>query len=229
MDVFGVGKPYGAGDYFREERNPGHGGVLDGDGYRGTHDGPSFDGHSKVNVWNWNQLLTFEIGRVELLRLALGRPVKLATIKGTDLFADVTPEEARAALGRRAYARVLRGVDRLRNRGSGQWGPYQHEYAAVAPMPTAEQILSPWLLAIMERLDRLTPARHDVDHDERCKERREMLYALVEMLRQGGIGNKTVKTHGWDPELLEAVRDVAKWVEDDRRQCVEREKGREGN
>jgi hypothetical protein len=221
MDVFGV-KPYG--DYFRERDPHQDGGVLEGDGYRGAYDGPTFDGHSKVNVWNNNQLLTFEIGRVELLRLALGRPVKLATIKGTDLYADVTPEEARAALGRRAYARVLRGVDRLRNRGSGHWGPYQHEYAATAPTPTVEQILSPWLLAIMERLDRLTPsARHDVDHDERCKDRREMLYALVELL------NKMVKTHGWDPELLEAVRDISKWVEDDRRQWVEREKDRQEN
>lgn len=196
------------------------GGVLDGEGYQGTYDGPRFDGHSKVHVWRRNQLLTFELGRIELLRLAAGRPVKLATIKHADLFAEVTPEEARRAIARRAYARVLRGVARLRNRSA-------HEVigdVGYTPM-TAEQTLAPWLMAIIERLDALTRAAHapapSCDHDERCKDRREMLYALALMLREGGIREKVLQTHGWDAELLARVREVVEWVEEDKRQHVQ--------
>lgn len=133
-------------------------GVLRGPGSRGTYDGPELqlDRRSprrprgplnplqpKLHVWHHNQRFTFRLSLLELLRLAAGREIKLPVeVGGTALVGRVPGRVARNVLGelcKDTFARERRS-------------PNPELVEAV--VQRLELRLTPWLLAILERIDR---------------------------------------------------------------------------
>lgn len=146
-------------------------GTLDGAGARGKHDGPQIavepDRHdngvvseygkiyrrvAKLYVWHRDQQFGFELSLLDLGRLALGRPLQLpVSTKHWDGLVEVPRSDARVVL-------MLLLRYRLQHlRASREPTASRVEQLVYDTAVDVEQRLAPWMLAILERIDRLNP------------------------------------------------------------------------
>lgn len=103
-------------------------------------------------VWHANQCYCFQLSLLELGKLALGRRFELPVeIRGQALIADVPAVEARHVLAALVDVRLRLLKARRAHKMT------ETEARLIDHVVSLEQRLTPWLLAILERLDRISP------------------------------------------------------------------------